>query len=111
MIAFASLLHAVTEQELLDRVLAFWQRVALEGGPSEELRRELVELLFAYKAQGLLEGAALLRKARRKYGREDIDAVSRYIMAQVEEELGRRALGAPARNDPDDWPGGESPAN
>jgi hypothetical protein len=73
----------------LERVLAFWERVAQLDAASESLRNDLLDLLFAHRAQGLREAAALLGRARRRYGYE-IDAVSRYVLAELEEDLQRQ---------------------
>ncbi len=93
----------MTERELLEQVLAFWDRLGTERRPSDALRAELIQLLFSYRAQGMMEAAAIVRRARRGLAKEVTDPVSRFVLAQVEEELRRCAAGLPPRDENANW--------
>jgi hypothetical protein len=93
----------MSDDDFLARALGFWQKLANGAEPSEELRNEFVQLLSLSRASGALDAARLVRRARRGIAGESKDPISRFVLAQVEEELRRRASGLPPRDADARW--------
>jgi hypothetical protein len=93
----------MNDAEFLARALDFWQKLANGTPPSEDLRNEFVQLLSAFRAQGMLDAARVVRRARRGMLGEGADPVARYVLAQIEEELRREAHGLPPRDPNAQW--------
>jgi hypothetical protein len=93
----------MNDADFLARALEFWQKFASGVGSSEELRNEFVRLISLCRTQATLDAARVVRRARRGMAGEGTDPVGRYVLAQVEEELTRRAHGLPPRDDNARW--------
>ena len=91
------------DADFLARALQFWHKLAGGAQPSEELRNEFVQLISACRAQGTLDAARVVRRARRGIVGEGADPVARFVLAQIEEELRREAHGLPPRDANAQW--------
>lgn len=93
----------MNDADFLARALEFWQKLAKGAAPSEELRNEFVRLISACRAQGTLDAARVVRRARRGMVGEGADPIARFVLAQIEEELRREAHGLPPRDSQAAW--------